>query len=250
MVHSRFNLPDWTAQPAPGLEQASEQASEQTSVQPSPPAQSSARATLGQPVQSSLGQGFERGSLASRSAASPQKAAPSDRSLDTAISAWPISRVSGIERRGSNAADRLTGTEESDILIGNGADDRIVGGNGNDQITGGMGRDRITGGAGYDRFFYHHSREGGDRIVDFSVLSDWFVISASGFKGLRAGAMLARDQFCQAETALDRRDRFIYNPRTGTLSFDADGSGWEKSVELARLPRALTLTYAQFHIIT
>jgi Ca2+-binding RTX toxin-like protein len=157
--------------------------------------------------------------------------------------------MSGIERLGTQMADRLLGTAESDILVGHGGDDRLSGDGGNDQLIGGMGRDHMAGGAGYDRFFYRHSREGGDRIVDFSVLSDWFVISASGFNGLRSGGILERDQFCRGEVALDRRDRFIYSPQTGMLSFDADGSGIGQSVEIARLPRTLALAHHHFYLV-
>lgn len=179
-----------------------------------------------------------------------QTAALDTQPIAAIISAVPISRINGVERLGSNQADRLIGTNESDILIGKLGDDRLVGGAGNDQLTGGHGRDWLQGGPGYDRFFFNQVQDGIDQIDDFSVIFDWLMISAKGFQGkLHPDSTLDRQQFHRGAEAADRSDRFIYNPRTGSLSFDPDGTGPRKSIEFVQLSRNLALTPASIYII-
>lgn len=171
--------------------------------------------------------------------------------IGTVISAVPVSRISGIERLGSSGPDRLVGTDESDVLIGKLGDDRLIGNAGNDQITGGRGQDWLQGGTGFDRFFFNHVQEGVDYIDDFSVIFDWIVVSAKGFKGgLQPGLPIDRQQFHRGATAVDRSDRFIYHPSSGSLFFDPDGTGAEKPIEFAQLSRNLALTSANIHVIS
>lgn len=200
-------------------------------------------------AQTSLAQ-TQRPNIAAHRAIS-QSASSVEETAGTIISAIPVSRISGIERLGSHRPDRLMGTNESDVLIGKSGDDRLIGDAGNDQITGGQGRDWLQGGTGFDRFFFNQSQEGIDDIDDFSVIFDWLVVSAKGFKGgLQPGSPIDRQQFHRGAAAADRSDRFIYHPSTGSLSFDPDGTGPEKSIEFAQLSRNLALTSANIHVVS
>ncbi len=186
-----------------------------------------------------------------KTASKPSLQTSTKEATNTIISAVPVSRISGIERLGSNESDRLVGTDESDVLVGKLGDDRLIGGGGNDQITGGRGQDWLQGGQGFDRFFFHHAQEGIDYIDDFSVIYDWLVVSAKGFKaGLRPDSLLDRQQFHRGTAAADRSDRFIYHPSTGSLLFDSDGIGSEKPIEVAQLSRNLALTSANIYVIS
>ena len=65
--------------------------------------------------------------------------------------------------RGTERADRLTGTAGNDVICGLGGDDVIVGRGGDDKLVGGPGRDRLDGGAGRDRLM---ARDGArDRLT-------------------------------------------------------------------------------------
>ncbi len=159
---------------------------------------------------------------------------------------------------GNNARNTLDGGNGNDNLIGMGGNDRLVGGNGNDTIQGGAGDDRITGGSGKDmlfggtgrdRFIFENSRDGGDRIRDFSVVDDVIAISRQGFGGrLRRGVLRAR-QFTIGSQAQDRGDRFIYRSSTGTLFFDPDGTGNKGQIKIATLSPGLAFTHSDIVIV-
>lgn len=80
----------------------------------------------------------------------------------------------GVERRGGDGNDSLTGEggddrlygqRGEDVLRGEGGNDEIHGDDGNDRLEGGDGADRLTGGHGNDRLFGGHGRDtlnGGD----------------------------------------------------------------------------------------
>jgi Ca2+-binding RTX toxin-like protein len=123
---------------------------------------------------------------------------------------------------GSSGNDELYGLDGDDTLSGNGGADYIFGGDGNDQINGGVGDDRLSGGAGADLFVFADA--GVDTVVDFAAGSDRIFLDRAVFTGLGAGA-LAGDLFARGDTAIDADDRILYNPDTGVLLYDADGSG-------------------------
>ncbi|MEG4329942.1 cadherin-like domain-containing protein, partial [Microcoleus sp. herbarium5] len=71
-----------------------------------------------------------------------------------------------------------------DNIVGSNFNDTINGGDGNDTITGGLGLDVLSGGSGADLFVYRTTKEGGDKISDFTVGVDKFEFSASAFGNL------------------------------------------------------------------
>ncbi|MEG4345255.1 hypothetical protein QUB70_18560, partial [Microcoleus sp. A003_D6] len=82
------------------------------------------------------------------------------------------------------AAIKIDGLAGDDNIIGSNFNDTINGGDGNDTITGGLGLDFLSGGSGADLFVYRTTKEGGDKITDFTVGVDKFQFAASEFGNL------------------------------------------------------------------
>ncbi|HEY9639750.1 MAG TPA: Calx-beta domain-containing protein [Coleofasciculaceae cyanobacterium] len=161
---------------------------------------------------------------------------------------------------GGQDADRIWGRAGNDLLVGRRGDDQIWGGDGkdelyggagNDWLEGGAGKDLLTGGSGKDRFVFENTQGGVDQVMGFSVVEDVIEIAKSGFglKGKFIDGAIAKQQLCLGARALDRDDRFIYNPQTGYLGFDADGSGSGKAIQLAQLSRGLHLTSRNLQVM-
>jgi Ca2+-binding RTX toxin-like protein len=89
----------------------------------------------------------------------------------------------------------------------------------------------MTGGAGSDQFVFEGAGSGTvDRVLDFSPGTDKLLFQNFNMSALGAeGAMAAGDgRFWAAAGATsghDADDRIIYNTSTGSLYYDADGSG-------------------------
>lgn len=152
---------------------------------------------------------------------------------------------------GESGNDSLNGGDGQDILVGGNGTDTLTGGQGNDILVGGIGNenDTLTGGGGADRFGFAFPSEGIDTITDFVVRDDTIVVSASGFRGgLRQGATITPDQFRYGSAAGDAQDRFIYNPNTGALFFDVDGTGSANQVRIATLSNKALITNADIFV--
>jgi CSLREA domain-containing protein len=69
------------------------------------------------------------------------------------IGAWELARCAGvvINRVGTNASERLSGTSTADGILALGGGDVLAGLGGNDGLCGGAGGDRLEGGAGNDK---------------------------------------------------------------------------------------------------
>jgi Ca2+-binding RTX toxin-like protein len=84
----------------------------------------------------------------------------------------------------SPAPVNYDGLAGDDKIVGSNFNDSLKGGDGNDTITGGLGLDVLSGGSGADLFVYRTTKEGGDKISDFTVGVDKFEFSASEFGNL------------------------------------------------------------------
>jgi Ca2+-binding RTX toxin-like protein len=139
--------------------------------------------------------------------------------------------------------DTLTGGAGNDRLNGRRGDDVLIGNAGNDILVGGLGDDTLTGGDGADRFVRWYSRTGIDTITDFDVTEDALYVSAKGFSGdLVGGGAIAPQQFALGSSASDSSTRFIYDQNTGSLFFDADGTGSRDQIQIAQLQAGLSMT--------
>jgi Ca2+-binding RTX toxin-like protein len=161
---------------------------------------------------------------------------------------------------GSSHADVLTGDGAANVLLGQGGHDRLLGGGGgdtldgglnNDTLAGGAGCDQLTGGQGQDVFLFDASLNGVsnlDRIIDFAVADDRIQLSGSVFAGLGAGT-LASGAFKLGTTATATSHRIVYDQASGTLSYDADGSGAGAAVKFAALAAGTALMANHFLVL-
>ena len=153
---------------------------------------------------------------------------------------------------GNDFANKIRGNEGNNVLKGRGGSDVLSAYGGNDRLYGGLGADTLYGGAGKDAFFFDTSpaRTGNvDRIADFNVRDDVIRVDNAVFRKAGPNGRLDGDAFTRGSAATDAEDRFIYNPLTGSLFYDADGTGPANALKLAILKKGLLLTAADFAII-
>ncbi|MDH4404540.1 MAG: peroxidase family protein [Cyanobium sp. D14.bin.5] len=142
---------------------------------------------------------------------------------------------------GEDGNDDLNGGNGNDLVSGGLGADLVKGQAGNDTLIGGQGVDTITGGGGNDRFVFNEPLNvtGTDQIRDFGLGADQLVFNKTTYTGL-SGSTITAAQFLAdagAVAATTAAQRFIYNPTTGDLRFDADGNGVGASTLIANLNR-------------
>ena len=159
---------------------------------------------------------------------------------------------------GTSKDETLEGTAGNDVIYGVGGKDRLYGqagadtldgGSGRDYLYGGLGEDVLTGGAGNDVFVFITALNGGvDIVTDFTHGWDSFRLENSIFTNLGSAGDLPSSMFWSGSAAHDSTDRIIYNPTTGALSYDADGTGSAAPVQFATLSTGLTVSASDFSI--
>ena len=153
---------------------------------------------------------------------------------------------------GGAGNDQIRGDAGKDTLLGGGGGDTISGGTGDDTITGGSGHDTLYGGAGADSFVFNAAINPANagRIVDFQAGVDVIVLENAVFHALAGlnGALDAED-FAVGPRAETHANNIIYNPVTGTLTYDANGSASGGATVIATLPRGLDLQHNDFLVI-
>jgi uncharacterized repeat protein (TIGR01451 family) len=151
---------------------------------------------------------------------------------------------------GTAGNDNLSSSSGNDILDGLDGNDVLDGGDGNDILRGSSDNDTLTGGTGSDNFAFGSPTEGVDTIEDFeSSEGERLVVLAAGFGGgLTPDAVLKESQFVLGTTAADSDDRFIYDPATGNLFFDPDGTGDAPQQQIATLTGAPSLSAADIFV--
>jgi autotransporter passenger strand-loop-strand repeat protein len=150
---------------------------------------------------------------------------------------------------GTKDPKKLTYSGTDDFMgTGNKFDNEITGGDGNDTLNGGLGNDTLTGGDGDDQFVFNTKtgQANIDTITDFTEGSDQIVLSHQIFKKL--SSMVEEYQLVIDTEPLDKNDYLIYDSTSGTLFYDADGSGKGKAVEIAVIGSSLDLTADDFII--
>jgi len=156
--------------------------------------------------------------------------------------------------RGEGGNDRINGRDGNDLLFGGSGNDRLSGGNGNDYMSGGSGRDTLTGGSGDDVFVFDskpNARTNVDNITDFTPGADLFYLDNARLKnlGFFDNVVLKDDLFHLGKKAEDVFNRIIYDKATGSLYYDADGTGSARQIKIAVLANKATLDSSDFFVI-
>ena len=135
-------------------------------------------------------------------------------------------------------------------LSGNGADNEITGNDGDNLIDGKYGEDVLQGLGGADTFAFTTSLagSGADQILDFEVGIDRIALDDAIFTSLRPGA-LAAGAFTVGTSAQDADDRIVYDPTTGWLWYDRDGSGSATPIHFATVHEGTNVTAGDFVVI-
>jgi VCBS repeat-containing protein len=151
---------------------------------------------------------------------------------------------------GSNDA-QIVGTNGNDpFLFGEKDADQIFGLNGNDVINSRGGNDIVHTGSGKDIVVFSTPLAANrDTISDFNPALDLFHLDNAVFTKLGAAGKLKADFFKLTTGALDGNDYIQYNPGTGALIYDANGSGAGQAVQFATLSNRPALTAADFVVI-
>jgi Ca2+-binding RTX toxin-like protein len=159
-----------------------------------------------------------------------------------------------IDGTGNDAANKIFGNAAGNKLYGLGGNDTIYGSSGADTLFGGAGNDWLKGGSGADTFVFNaalSSWSNRDVIEDYRVSDDAIWLDNAVFTALTGaeGATLSADQFWKGAGAHDASDRIIYNPWTGALTYDSNGSAKGGEIEIALLSKGLAMTNAEFVIV-
>jgi hypothetical protein len=154
---------------------------------------------------------------------------------------------------GTSSSDTLSGTLGPDTIKGYGGNDTISGGLGDDLISGGAGKDVMTGGGGNDAFTFDATPSNSNvkTIADFDPATDYIRLDHAiftGFSGQNAMGTLLPAMFYAGAAAHDVNDRIVYNPATGALLYDADGTGQSRAAQIATLTSHLNVTATDFFV--
>jgi beta-glucanase (GH16 family) len=151
--------------------------------------------------------------------------------------------------RGTSGDDSINGLGGADKVYGNAGDDSISGGPGSDYLYGGPGVDLLTGDAGRDNFMFNEALNSGvDHITDFLPVDDTIRLDNAVFTALTT-RKFSSGAFYSGPAAHDATDRIIYDPETGALLYDSDGTGPAAAVQFAELGNGLAVTARDFYIV-
>lgn len=156
----------------------------------------------------------------------------------------------GNSMTGNSAANLLSGLSGDDRLFGMGGADTLSGDSGKDRLSGGDGNDILTGGSGADKFVFDealNARSNVDTVTDFSKSQqDKFYLSNDIFSGMGDTGQIASKYFFVGTSAKTVDQHIIYNPNSGKLYYDADGSGSGDAILFAQLQKNLALSASDF----
>jgi hypothetical protein len=146
----------------------------------------------------------------------------------------------------------LIGGQGNDLIIGNASGNYLWASSGADIIDGRSGNDYLRGGIGADQYRFAtalNSKTNMDTIAYFSSI-DKIQLENAIFTRLTGSGELSDSQFKNVNLgSIDANDRILYNDKTGSLSYDADGSGPSPEIQFARLMNAPTITSDDFIVI-
>jgi Ca2+-binding RTX toxin-like protein len=163
---------------------------------------------------------------------------PGGTGIDTVRSSLTYALPKNVENLVLLGAAAINGT-------GNSLANRITGNGAGNVLNGGPGNDTLVGGGGPDRFLFKNGLDAAtnvDGVANFDVVDDGIRLDNAVFTALTTTGRLAATAFRVGATAAKTTHRIVYNPTTGALLYDADGTGPTAAVRFATLPAGLALT--------
>jgi Ca2+-binding RTX toxin-like protein len=156
--------------------------------------------------------------------------------------------INGIVRlfSGNDVFNGRGGTS-GDIFCG-GGNDLVTAGIGDVRIHVGSGHSTLTGGPGHDQFVFDSALGSGVvRITNYRPHLDKIALSATDLAGIGPiGHTLAAIEFHLGVHAATHQQRIIYNPASGFLYYDPDGSGHLPQIHFATLSHHPALSLIDF----
>jgi subtilisin-like proprotein convertase family protein len=135
---------------------------------------------------------------------------------------------------GGDGNDTIMGNAADNHLFGGRGDDTLYGGAGQDQLHGGPGNDTLYGGEGSDQFVIDRPGDGVDRLADFTPGEDQIVLDHAGF-GVHAGSLADAGAAFAIGAAKNATPAIVYDPHSGDILWDADGTGGVAAVAIAHV---------------
>lgn len=146
--------------------------------------------------------------------------------------------------------EKLTLTGSANVNgTGNSRADTVNGNTGNNVVNGKSGNDTLTGGAGRDTFAFTtapSASANSDQITDFAPADDTIRLDDSVFTALPGTGTLPASAFRNGASATTTAHRILYDPATGNLRYDADGTGPTPAVRFATLTNKPVVTELDF----
>lgn len=133
---------------------------------------------------------------------------------------------------------------------GNAGDNIIIGTSGNNILNGGAGRDELRGEAGADTFVFNTalSEDNVDLLSDFNSADDKIQLDQDVFTNLSLG-FISSSELAIGSQAWTADQRIVYDPTTGALMYDRDGSGAADAVQFAQLEAGTNVIIWDFEVI-
>jgi Ca2+-binding RTX toxin-like protein len=162
--------------------------------------------------------------------------------IDTVYSSVGYALSANVERLVLTGVGNIWG-------VGNDLVNSVIGNAGANLIDGRGGNDFIVTGLGADRVLFDTPLGVGnvDTITDLNPALDTILLDDAVFAGLPLG-VLAFTAF-KSGGVVDADDRIIYNPVTGDLFFDPDGSGAAMATQFATLSNLAAITNVDFVVV-
>jgi Ca2+-binding RTX toxin-like protein len=157
----------------------------------------------------------------------------------------------------TGGAIRGTGNSLANTISGNAKNNVLSGLEGNDFLYGGLGNDQLNGGSGQDIFVFDtklNKSTNVEKILDFNSKDDSIYLDNKIFTKLGSGTVskpkkFTSDMFVENAKAKDKENRIVYDKKTGTLYYDADGTGKAAQVKIATISNKEKLFYHDFFVI-
>ncbi len=159
--------------------------------------------------------------------------------------------AAAINGKGNGLVNMLLGNGAANLLEGLAGRDTLSGGGGNDTLSGGRDSDLLIGGAGADAFRFagaYAADAGADTIRDFVHGTDRIELEYGYYTALGSGPFDPAS-FALGTKAATASAHLIYNTANHVLYYDADGSGAQGQIAIARFEGNVTITAADFVII-